>query len=89
MAMTAVLEAHFSHGDRALTVRCTQLYNEFVVQVFEGERVVGTGTYRLTIETGFDSQSRGFDHRGLHGLMAVAEADIVQGVTGLLPSYSN
>jgi hypothetical protein len=87
--MTTILESSFSHNGRDLTVRSDQQNNEFVVRVFEGEKPVGTATYRVTIETEFDGEMRGFDLRGLHGLMALAETDIVQGITGLLPPYSN
>jgi hypothetical protein len=87
--MTAVLESSFSHNGRNLTVRSAQQDNEFVVRVFEGDRPIGSATYRVTIETEFDGKIRGFDLRGLHGLMALAETDIVQGITSLLPPYSN
>lgn len=87
--MSPILESSFSHDGRNLTVRAVQRNNEFVVQVFEGDRPVGSATYRVTVETEFDGQMRGFDPRGLHGLMALAETDIVQGITSLLPPYSN
>ena len=87
--MAPILESSFSYSDRNLTVRCDQQNNEFVVQVFEGNRPVGTATYRVTIEKDLDGEMRGFDLRGLHGLMALAETDILQGITGLLPPYSN
>ena len=87
--MAAILESSFSHNGRNLIVRSVQQKNEFVVQVFEGDRPVGSATYRVTVETELDGKMRGFDLRGLHGLMALAETDIVQGVTSLLPPYSN
>jgi hypothetical protein len=89
ITMAPILESSFSHNGRHLTVRCVQQDNEFVVRVFEGEKHVGTATYRVTIETEFDGQMTGFDLRGLHGLMALAETDVVQGITSLLPPYSN
>lgn len=87
--MAAILESSFSYGGRSLTVRASQQDNEFVVQVFERDRPVGTASYRVAVETGFDGLERNYDIRGLHGLMALAETDIIQGITSILPPYSN
>jgi hypothetical protein len=89
MAMDPILESSFFHKGRNLTVRCARQNKEFVVRVFEGDRPVGAAAYRVTVETHFDGEMRSFDLRGLHGLMTQAETDIVQGITELLPPYSN
>jgi hypothetical protein len=83
------LESNFLHNGRNLTVRATQHNNEFVVKIFEGDRAVGSATYTVAIETEFDGQMKGFNLQGVHGLMALAETDIVQGITELLAPYSN
>jgi hypothetical protein len=81
-------ENHFDHKGRQLTVGAEKTDNEFIVRVYEQGKPIGP-PYNLTIETVFDGKARGFDLRLLDETMAIAEADVVEGVVTLPPGPSN